>query len=84
MRGGGFCFSASLAYMRLPVTGQIWGGSRSMALVSQEMFFLWCFAAIGKLISTGQAASTVSFKPMALVTATNVDRRGLPRADNAR
>jgi hypothetical protein len=29
-------------------------------------------------------ASTVSFKPIALVTATNVDRRGLPEADNAR
>ncbi len=31
-----------------------------------------------------QAASTVSFKPIALVTATSVDRRGLPWADNAR
>jgi len=29
-------------------------------------------------------ASTVSFKPIALVTATRVDRRGLPWADRAR
>ena len=28
--------------------------------------------------------STVSRRPMALVTATNVDRRGLPLTDNAR
>ena len=39
-------------------------------------------------IATGrapyEAASTVSLKPIALVTATKVDRRGLPRADNAR
>ena len=31
-----------------------------------------------------QAASTVSFKPIALATANKVDRRGLPLADNAR
>jgi hypothetical protein len=31
-----------------------------------------------------QAVSTVNFKPTALVTATSVDRRGLPFADNAR
>ncbi len=30
-----------------------------------------------------QEASTVSRKPMALVTATNVDNRGFPRGDSA-
>ena len=30
------------------------------------------------------AASTVSLRPMALVTATSVERRGLPLADRAR
>jgi hypothetical protein len=34
--------------------------------------------------ANGQAASTVSLRPMALVTATSVERRGLPLADRAR
>lgn len=42
---------------------------------------------IDKMQSDGcafnQAASTVSFNPIALVTATKVERRGLPRADSA-
>jgi len=33
---------------------------------------------------TGRTVSTVSFSPMALVTAISVDSLGLPRADNAR
>src|SRR6266852_4799636 len=35
-------------------------------------------------LSTHCAASTVSLNPIALVTATSVDRRGLPWTDNAR
>ena len=47
--------------------------SEDIQIISDTRFFrLW------------RAASTVSFKPTALVTATSVESRGFPRADNAR